>query len=102
MATIRTIIRSVTAGFTIGLGGVAFLSVDNKIIGAFLFSLGLLSICVTQQFLFTGKVSYTNNIFYLITILFGNFIGAYGFGFIIHYLKPELINRATSMWLPLF
>lgn len=97
MATIRTLIRSITAGLTIGLGGIAFLSVDNKIIGAFLFSLGLLSICITGQLLYTGRVSYTNNIFYLIIVLIGNTIGASGFGIITHYMKPELVSRATSM-----
>ena len=49
---------SVLAGGCIGLGGVAFLSLDNKVLGALLFTLGLFCVCTLQLHLFTGKVCY--------------------------------------------
>ena len=44
------------AGVAIGLGCVAYVSVDNKYIGALLFSIGLLTICARKWELFTGKL----------------------------------------------
>ena len=41
-----TFIKSVYAGFMIGVGGCVYLSVDNKIAGSLLFSFGLLTIVV--------------------------------------------------------
>lgn len=43
-------------GLAIGLGCIAYVSVDNKYIGAFLFSIGLLTICARGWELFTGKL----------------------------------------------
>lgn len=44
------------AGVAIGLGCMAYVSVDNKYIGALLFSIGLLTICARKWELFTGKL----------------------------------------------
>lgn len=41
-----TFIKSVYAGFMIGVGGCVYLSVDNKIVSSLLFSFGLLTIVV--------------------------------------------------------
>lgn len=48
--------KSILAGMLIGSGGIAFLSAPNKIIGAFLFAIGLLSIIKFKFILFTGKL----------------------------------------------
>ena len=64
-----------------------------------MFSLGLLSICVTGQYLFTGKVSYSNKKFFLFTILVGNFIGSAGFGWIIRHLRPDFVEKASNLCL---
>ena len=42
----------------IAVGGVLYLSVDNKYVGSFLFGIGLFLIFSYQFFLFTGKVGY--------------------------------------------
>lgn len=47
-------IKAVYAGFMIGLGGIVYLSVENKIAGSVLFSFGLLTI-VAQGFSVHGK-----------------------------------------------
>ncbi|MCR4724259.1 MAG: formate/nitrite transporter family protein [Clostridia bacterium] len=55
----KTFIGAVLAGIAIGLGGLVFLSVDNKVIGSFLFTIGLFTVCTMGFNLFTGKVCYT-------------------------------------------
>lgn len=52
------IIKSLLAGVLIGLGCLVNVVCTNKIIGAFLFSLGLLSVIIQQMNLYTGKVGY--------------------------------------------
>lgn len=51
-------IKSILAGICISTGCISFLSVDNKYLGTFLFSLGLLTVVTFQLNLFTGKVGY--------------------------------------------
>ncbi len=91
------LIESLVGGFLIGLGGTCFLVVDNKTLGALLFSLGLLAICSTGQLLYTGKVSYSRDIRFLLKVLFFNLIGAMTFGFLIGSVKPELREKATLL-----
>ena len=55
----KTFIGAVLAGIAIGLGGLVFLSVDNKVIGSLLFTIGLFTVCTMGLNLFTGKVCYT-------------------------------------------
>lgn len=46
------------AGICIAVGGAVNLSVDNKVVGAALFSAGLFTICTLGYYLYTGKVCY--------------------------------------------
>lgn len=55
------IIDGILSGFTLGVGGMASLSSDNKYIGAFLFALGLFTIVQFKYGLYTGKVGYIVN-----------------------------------------
>ena len=48
-------VRAVCAGASIALGGTVFLAVENKVVGSFLFSVGLLTVLVFGFDLFTGK-----------------------------------------------
>lgn len=69
---------SILAGIMIGLAGIVNLSVDNKFIGAFLFSFGLITILAQGLFLYTGKIGTINlscEWFVLPVIVIGNFIG---------------------------
>ncbi len=58
MKYIKIFISASMAGFCIGLGGTAFLSLDNKVLGALFFTVGLFTICTFGLNLFTGKVCY--------------------------------------------
>lgn len=77
----KTFLGAVLAGFCIGLGGVVFLGVENKVIGAALFTVGLFSVCIFELNLFTGKICYVfdNDLKYaamLPVMWIGNLVGA--------------------------
>lgn len=80
MSRSKVFLSSILAGMCIGFGGIVFLSLDNKIVGAGLFTIGLFVICTFGFHLFTGKVCYVfqNDKSYAIdlpVIWVGNFIG---------------------------
>lgn len=88
----KYLIKSILAGIMIGIGGTIYLSLDNKIIGAFLFAIGLFIIVVKELNLFTGKIGYifNNKITYLIDVgitLIGNFIGTFLTGFLLSFTR---------------
>ena len=85
---INFFIKGIYAGIMIGIGGTIFLAVENKIVGAFLFSIGLLMICMYGMNLFTGKVGYVlinkiNYLWELLLSLLGNFVGTFLVGFLV-------------------
>lgn len=49
---------AVLAGIAIGIGGTVYLSLENKIAGALMFTVGLYTICVHGLNLYTGKAGY--------------------------------------------
>lgn len=55
---IRTFALAVLAGAAIGIGGMVYLSVENKVAGALMFTVGLYTICVHGLNLYTGKIGY--------------------------------------------
>ena len=89
---------AVLAGICIGLGGTVFLRVKDaftggNIVGAFLFAIGLFTICTRGYNLFTGKACYLfdNKPDYLLTLLViwvGNFLGC---------LLLAYVERATGI-----
>ena len=87
----KILFKSFLAGIMIAIGGTVFLSIENKVIGASLFSIGLFGVLIYNLNLYTGKIGYliTNfNLKYikeLIITLIGNFIGACSVGFILRY-----------------
>ncbi|MFQ9979966.1 MAG: formate/nitrite transporter family protein [Finegoldia magna] len=61
MKKLADFLYAIMAGAFIAMGGVVFLSLNNKIVGAFMFSLGLFAVCTLKYNLFTGKVGYLFN-----------------------------------------
>ncbi len=57
---LEVFIKSILAGICIAIGGAVFLALagEHKIVGAILFSVGLLTICTQGFNLFTGKACY--------------------------------------------
>lgn len=101
----RNLIKSIMAGICIGIGGVSYLSVDSKVIGAALFSIGLLLICYLDFDLYTGKVCYLRfnsaymkkSIGYISVVVLGNAIGAAAMGLLMSFIKPELHEKAIIL-----
>lgn len=78
-------LRAVMTGFAIGIGGVVYLSCDNKYVGSFLFGTGLFVILSFGFNLFTGKVGYAvenkpSYILDLAIIWIGNLAGTFAMG----------------------
>ena len=82
--SIQTLLLAMCAGFCVSIGCMVYLSVESKVLGAFLFNLGLFAILLFQFNLYTGKVGYLlynkpKYIIDVITIWIGNFCGVYLF-----------------------
>ncbi len=58
MERIRQMVSAIFAGMLIGMGGTVFLSLENPVVGSFLFGIGLFSIVCFRLQLFTGKIGY--------------------------------------------
>ncbi len=97
------LIKGIYAGVLIGMGGVAYLAIENKIVGSFIFSFGLLTVCMYSLNLYTGKVGYVlqNKASYLIELfisLVGNFIGTFVVGNLIRLTRfKNYIDTAKNI-----
>lgn len=77
---VSSLLKGIYAGIMIGIGGTIYLSVSNQVVGAILFAIGLLTICVYKMNLYTGMIGYIleNKFWYLKTLIFtllGNLLG---------------------------
>ena len=85
---LKVLVRGILAGVMISIGGTIYLACESKMLGAFLFSIGLYAICSFGLNLYTGKIGYVidNKPKYLIELLFtllGNLIGTIGCGYLL-------------------
>ena len=104
-------IKSFCAGICIGLGGLVYLSVENKMVGAFLFSIGLFSVLIFKLDLYTGLVCkpivLAEKPSLLVTSLVGNSVGAVYIGLLpsvnhvgfAHDLCINKLNKDSLEWL---
>lgn len=80
MDKMRMFVKAIYAGFAIGIGGIIYLSVDNRVLASLFFSFGLSTI-VTQGFnLYTGKIGFVKEwkeLLDMLLILAGNFVGTF-------------------------
>ena len=97
------IIKGIYAGILISIGGIAYLAIPDKLVGSFIFSLGLLTVCMYSFNLYTGKVGYllVNKPIYLIELLLsliGNFLGTLGVGSLMRLTRfKSYAETATSI-----
>lgn len=78
MKGLRVCIDSIFAGAMIAIGAVAYLNCPNRIVGAFLFSIGLIVIMEFELSLYTGKVGYARHMLdipYLLLVFLMNAAG---------------------------
>lgn len=74
----KDFIRAIFAGIMIGIGGRVYLCADNKIAGAVLFGVGLISVLIFGMNLYTGRVGYVSSfkgIFDCLISVLGNAVG---------------------------
>lgn len=58
MKLLKTFVYGVLGGVSIAIGGTVLLSIENRVLGALFFAVGLFIICTFGFSLFTGKVCY--------------------------------------------
>ena len=98
--------KSTLAGLLISLGATAFLTADNKTVGALLFSIGLTAVILLEANLYTGKIGYVNSKAKLISaalILIQNLLVALVCGLIFYSTKNNIcenlwLNKLTKSW----
>ena len=100
---LKKVISGVSAGLLITLGGCVFLACENRYVGAVLFSVALLCICLKGYSLFTGKVGFIpekhgkEEISVLLFGLLGNLIGTVIGGLLIRCAAPQLAATAETL-----
>ncbi len=98
------------AGMMISLGGAVYLActaagtpVYGKYVGALLFSMALLCICMRGYALYTGKIGLVidnhkkEDISLLLLCLLGNLLGTVAFGYLIGWVFPSLKETALAL-----
>lgn len=100
MNILTTLKKSIIGGFLIGFGGTVYLNMDNKIVAAFLFGLGLFTIINFELNLYTGKIGYLSkeNWREILLTLIGNFIGTNLFAFLV--LQTRLAGKLKEAVAP--
>lgn len=97
---LKLIIDGIKAGIMIAIGGSVFLSCENRYIGAILFSVALLCICLKGYSLFTGKVGYLPEnhskeaVKILLCGLLGNIVSTILLGYAVSFANPALGEAA--------
>ena len=104
MNYVKTFIFGILAGISISIGGTVFLSLDNKVLGAVFFTVGLFTVCTFGFDLFTGKVCYVfdKDLPYALSVIVmwaGNFVGAWltAFAESLTRIGPALQEKAAAM-----
>ena len=105
MKKLADFLYAIMAGAFIAMGGVVFLSLNNKIVGAFMFSLGLFTVCTLKYNLFTGKVGYLFNndvktyLPWCLMVWVGNLVGSIIVAELVRLTRvaPGIIEKSTKL-----
>ena len=99
---LRKIVSGIFAGILIAVGGTVYLSCENRYVGALLFSVALLCICIRGYSLFTGKIGFIPErhdgeaFAVLLWGLFGNAISTVLCGLLIRGALPAVGTAAEA------
>lgn len=98
------LLSSFLAGACIAVGGTVFLSLDSKVIGASLFSIGLFYVVSFGLWLYTGRIGYLPErdgtyAVHLLVTLAGNFAGTFCVAALLRQTRAaaSLIERAAAL-----
>ena len=99
----KKILNGIAAGIIISIGCAVYLACENKYVGAVMFSVALLTICLRGYSLYTGKIGFIpekhgkEEISVLLLGLLGNTIGIAAAGFGLGYAVPKLKDAAIAL-----
>ena len=109
MKYLSVLIKGILAGICISIGGFLCLKVNiaasSKVLGAFLFPIGLILICNFGFYLYTGKIcylfenkeqSYPEKLISLVTGLVGNLIGCLVCALLIRLINKDAIAESLT------
>ncbi|MDO9628414.1 MAG: formate/nitrite transporter family protein [Acholeplasmataceae bacterium] len=100
----NVMLKAIMAGLFIGIAGLIFLSVENRVIGAILFSFGLLMVVSKGYYLYTGRVGYLfpyekGYLLIMGKTLLGNFIGITSVGLLFRFSgMTDVIVKANELF----
>ena len=98
---LKILIKAIYAGLLIGIAALAYMSSENTVVGAFLFSFGLMVIVATGYYLYTGKVGYLvtekNYIPTVLVTIAGNIIGTFAIAMAARFSLSALISKAEAI-----
>ena len=100
---LKNFLSSICAGVLIAIGGCVFLACENRYVGAVLFSVALLCICLKGYALYTGRVGYIieshkkSDFAALAVILIGNLITTFLLGMLVRVSMPQLGETAAAI-----
>ena len=98
---LKILIKAIYAGLLIGIAALAYMSAENPVVGAFLFSFGLMVIVATGYYLYTGKVGYLvtekKYIPVILVTIAGNVIGTFVVAMAARFSLPALIHKAETI-----
>jgi len=99
----QTLLRAAAAGAMVALGAVTCLSVENGVVGALFFTMGLFVIVTSGFYLFTGKACYClgkgpGYLLFLGGVWVGNLIGACGVAAVVSVTRiGSIAQRAQAI-----
>ena len=101
---IKDFLDGISAGLLIIIGCSVYLACENKYVGAVLFSIALLCICIKGYNLYTGKIGFMkencnkNGFSTLFLGLLGNAVATIIFGYLVSVALPVLKERAVILF----
>ena len=99
---LKKITSGAAAGIAVSIGGIVFLSCENRYVGAVLFAVALLCICLKGYALFTGRVGNIpqahskDDVETLLLCLLGNLLGTLLCGVLIRTAMPAVAEAALT------
>lgn len=93
MRLLKTFWKAIAAGIAIGMGASAYLLCGSRMLGAFMFTVGLFTICFLGLELYTGRIGYLLDMEHptdCLIVWLGNFVGCVTSGLLLRYALPEL------------
>ena len=100
---IKKLLNGIAAGVVISIGCGVYLACENKYVGAVMFSVALLTICLRGYALYTGKIGFIPEkhdkeaLSVLLLGLAGNTIGVSAGGFALSFAIPKLKEAAITL-----